>query len=234
MADEVYSQSGLTRPTAFLFRRVSWGAIFAGIFVTMILQLLFMMLGLALGTTMETPWTRTALNGGLTLGSEIWLLVTGLISLFFGAATAGRLSGGPRIGEGMLHGIVTWSVSTFATIFLLTSLSASGIGGLGSLVGFGLVNPGPSQVSLGDNTQSESGSKRLSPTGREAPNDENAPGANENQNLAVAGGSNGLSNAWWGFIALISGLVVATLAGWMGTASLPEPANVVVQDGTAI
>ena len=224
MPNESFVEPVSTRPSAFFFRRVSWGAIFAGLFVTLIMQVLFTVLGLAVSTTLNTPWATGDLSGGLALGAEIWLLGTGLVSLFIGAGIAGRLSGGPRLVDGMLHGVVTWSVSMLATIFFLASLTGAGIGGLGSLVGLALTHPGTPRVAISENQAHPNISRPLAPTGRSGSDSDMAP-ENE-QSLGdgnAAGISNGLSNAWWGFVALSAGLLVAAWAGWIGASSLPEP-----------
>ncbi len=114
------------------FTRASWGAIFAGTFVTVVLQIMFTFLGAAIGFASINP---TENNGeGLAIGSGVWLLVTALISIWVGACIAGRLSGGPRRADGLIHGIVTWSVATIITVLLLATATGALIGGAGSLL----------------------------------------------------------------------------------------------------
>src|SRR5262249_23501662 len=59
----------------------------------------------------------------------------GLISTWVGACVAGRLSGGPRRADGMLHGIVTWSVSIVAMFLLLATTAGAVLSGVGALFG---------------------------------------------------------------------------------------------------
>src|SRR3954468_16077185 len=78
-----------------LARRVSWGAIFAGLFVTIVIQLLFTLLGLAVGIVSMESMRDQGAGHKLAMGAGIWLLVTGLISIWVGSCVAGRLCGGP-------------------------------------------------------------------------------------------------------------------------------------------
>jgi len=117
-----------------MFRRVSWGAIFAGLFVTIIAQVILTLLGMAIGASTVDPLEERNPLQGLATGSAIWLVVSGLISLFAGAYVAGRLSGGPRRMDGLLHGIVTFSVAEVAMILLLTTAAGAIVGGTGSLL----------------------------------------------------------------------------------------------------
>src|SRR5260221_13338826 len=106
--EDVYVETLGPRPAPFLFRRVSWGAIFAGLLVTLMIQFMLTLLGAAIGAATIDSLREQNPADGLTTGPAIWLIAGGLISTFFGAFVAGRLSGGPRRPDGMLHGIVTW------------------------------------------------------------------------------------------------------------------------------
>src|SRR5882724_1683610 len=136
-----------------LTRRVSWGAIFAGFFVTMVIQLTLTLLGAAVGAASLEPFRDQHSGQRMAITSGIWLLVTGLISIWVGACVAGRLSGGPRRGDGLIHGIVAWSVSTCATLALLATTIGAVIGGTAALLGGAL--------ELGNLTKSEGTSAPL-------------------------------------------------------------------------
>ena len=131
---EVYVQRTEYPAAPSLARRVSWGAVFAGLFVTIVVQLMLTLLGVSLGAATIEPLRQQSPDKGLALGSGIWLLVTGLISIWVGAFVAGRMAGGPLRTDGMLHGIVTWSVSTCATMFLLATAVGALLGGTGALL----------------------------------------------------------------------------------------------------
>lgn len=112
-------------------RRISWGAIFAGIAVVLVVELLLMLLGLAIGAATIDPLARgdTPSASTLSIGSAIWWLISTAIAVFAGAWVAGRLAGMPTKTDGMLHGVVTWAVATLLGLYLLTSTIGSIIGG---------------------------------------------------------------------------------------------------------
>jgi hypothetical protein len=101
--------------------RISWGAIFAGTVVAFVAQILFTLLGLAIGLTIAEPMTGQAPWEGIGIGAGIWWVVTALISLFLGGWTAGRLSGMPLRQDAMLHGVVVWGLITFVSVFFAVS-----------------------------------------------------------------------------------------------------------------
>jgi hypothetical protein len=133
--NEVYIEPNVSRSPAFLYRRISWGAIFAGLLVTVVVQLTLTLLGASIGAATINPLQEQNPAQGLGIGSVIWILVTGLVSMFAGASVAGRMCGGPRRVDGMLHGLVMWSAATVAMLFLTVTATGALLGGLGSLVG---------------------------------------------------------------------------------------------------
>lgn len=112
-------------------RRISWGAILAGIVVVLVVELLLMLLGLAVGASSIDPATAGGTPGAaaLSITSAVWWLVATAIAVFAGAWVAGRLAGMPSRTDGMLHGIVTWAAATLLGLYLLTSAVGSIIGG---------------------------------------------------------------------------------------------------------
>ena len=118
-------------------RRVSWGAILAGFVSAAALQLLLSVLGLAIGLWSIDPLTEANPVAGLGTGSGIYLLITGVLSLFVGGCVAGYMCGVPDLWDGGLHGMVIWGLvtltsfwyvgSTFGTLFSATT-SALGNG----------------------------------------------------------------------------------------------------------
>lgn len=134
MKEEIYTETTALRPAPAAHRRVSWGAIFAGFFITIVIQLTLTLLGAAIGAATINPLQEQNPTQGLALGSAIWLGISGLISLWVGTCVAGRLAGGPRRADGLLHGVVTWSLAELAMVLLLTSAVGGAIGGTGALI----------------------------------------------------------------------------------------------------
>ena len=116
-------------------RRVSWGAIFAGVAIALSIQLLLNLLGLGIGASTIDVRQGDTPGSGLAIGAGVWFAISALLSLLAGGWAAGRLAGVPNREDGMLHGFTTWAVTTIATICLLTSAVGGLIGGSASLLG---------------------------------------------------------------------------------------------------
>jgi hypothetical protein len=102
--------------------RVRWGAVFAGLVVALALQAVLTLLGAAIGlSTMDDGAGR-----GLGIGAAIWVILSVLISLYVGGLVTGHLAGVLTRGDGALHGILMWGLSTILAVYLI----ASGVSGI--------------------------------------------------------------------------------------------------------
>lgn len=120
-------------------RRISWGAIIAGVLLALTVQFMLGLLGLGIGlATIDPNGGETPTAATLASSSGIWALAVVLIGIFVGAFTAARLAGSPEKSDSLLHGVVTWATSTLLIVYLLTSgISAvvgSAFGVLGSSI----------------------------------------------------------------------------------------------------
>lgn len=219
MKEEIYVDQPLENRVAGMVRRVSWGAIIAGLFVTVILQVILTLLGAAVGAASIDPLTEQNPAQGLATGAAIWLVASGLIALFFGAWVAGRLSGGPRRMDGLLHGVVTFSVAEVSMILLLATGLGNVIGGTGSLVNRAM------GTTVGQQWQSQlekmipQGAAELPSSSGQHPSitPQQEQQVREVGDKAASGISRG---ALWAFVGMVLGLLVAAWGGWTGTASL--------------
>lgn len=134
MAEETFNRIPDEPEYARPIRRVSWGAIFAGALVGMVSMLCLSLLGLSIGLGVVDPTEETHPMTGVGIGAGIWFVVTFLISLFLSGWTAARLCGIPRHVDGLLHGVVTWSLVTMVTLFLLTTAIGRMVSGVGSIL----------------------------------------------------------------------------------------------------
>jgi hypothetical protein len=129
-------------------RRISWGAIFAGAFVTLAIFLTLQMLGAGIGAaSIDLTGRQTTSARSLGIGAAIWWFVIGLISLFAGGWVAGRLGWRPNKTDRILHGLTVWSLF-YVVMFLLavTALGALAGGGI-SLLGSGVSAAGQAAAS---------------------------------------------------------------------------------------
>ncbi len=116
-------------------KRISWSAVFAGVLIAVVSQLLLSLLGLGIGLSTIDPVEEQNPTAGLGLGTAIWYIVSSLLSLLAGGWVAGRLASAPRLFDGVIHGILTWSLMTLITIYFLTTTVGNLIGGASRLVG---------------------------------------------------------------------------------------------------
>lgn len=114
--------------------QVSWGSILAGSAVALVTYLIFSVLGTAIGTQAVDMMQQGNPLSGFGTGTGIWLLVSTLAALAAGAFVAGRTA--PN--RGGLHGLLSWSITTLLTTWLMVSLASGVVGLAGSAVGKGL------------------------------------------------------------------------------------------------
>jgi hypothetical protein len=87
--------------------RISWGAIFAGLFTALAVTVLLTMLGTALGLT----WSEHTSRGDyVASGAAIWAAITGLIALFLGGFVTSLFTAGENRAEAVIYGIVLWGL----------------------------------------------------------------------------------------------------------------------------
>jgi len=104
-----------------LFPAVRWGAVLAGVVVGISVQMMLTLLGIATGLT------ATDVTQGETLGMGplLWAGLSMLISAFVGGYVAARMSGLKRKADGVLHGAVSWAVTTILFAALATSIGGT-------------------------------------------------------------------------------------------------------------
>ena len=145
--DEIHTHgTAMEDAHTIMINRVSWGAIFAGVVVALVVQVLLTMLGVGIGAATLAPGTGdnpTASTFSITAG--IWYVVSGIIAAFSGGYIAARMSGRTVATTGALHGLTTWAFTTLLILYLLSTAVgsivggafsgvASAVGGLGQIV----------------------------------------------------------------------------------------------------
>jgi hypothetical protein len=119
-----------------LLKRVTWGAIFAGIVVALVIQILLNMLGLGIG--LSTVGVNAADNpdaGSLSLAAAIWWIVAGIIAAFIGGLVAGRMSGRPLRSTAGWHGLITWAGTTLVVAWAVAASVGGLLGGAFNVLG---------------------------------------------------------------------------------------------------
>jgi hypothetical protein len=115
--------------TAALYK-VSWGAIFAGVFVGLAVQFLLNLLGVGIGAAVIDPARYDNPDAStFSIAGGLWFVVAGLIASFVGGYIASRLSGRPSNSTGGYQGLTTWAVTTLVILYLLTTSVGALVGG---------------------------------------------------------------------------------------------------------
>lgn len=105
---------------SILPRRVSWGAVLAGVVVALAIGLTLNLLGLGIGaTTIDATARSTPDASSLGIGAAIWILIANLIALGIGGYVAARLSGTADGTDGTLHGMAVWGACALLSVILL-------------------------------------------------------------------------------------------------------------------
>jgi hypothetical protein len=121
---------------AHTHRRISWAAIFGGVILVVVVQLLLSTLGAGIGLgTVNVNDGTTPDASSIGLGAGVWWGISSCIALFFGGYVAAWLAGIEIRFDGLLHGLVTWGIATLLTIYLITSAIGGIIGGGFSALG---------------------------------------------------------------------------------------------------
>jgi hypothetical protein len=113
----------LRRP---LFPAIRWGAVLAGVAVGVSVQLALTLLGVATGLS------TTDVSQGETVGMGplLWAGFSMLVAAFIGGYVAARMSGLKRKADGILHGAVSWAVTTILFAALATSVGGTLLSGV--------------------------------------------------------------------------------------------------------
>jgi hypothetical protein len=159
-----YARPTLAVETTAAIKRMSWGAVLAGAAVALSVQLLLSLLGLGIGLATVDPATGDtpdAASFGIATG--VFYAIVTLLSLFAGGWVAGRLAGMPVRTDGLLHGLVTWSVAMLLLLYVVTTSVGAVLSGTLGMVGNAL-------QAAGQGVQAAAGAAAESDFGEEAMN----------------------------------------------------------------
>jgi hypothetical protein len=119
-----------------LLNEVSWAAVFAGVVVALVAQLLLNMLGLGIGVATLDPGTGDNPSASaLSIGAGLWWTLAGVLASLAGGYAAGRLSGRPKEATAAWHGLTAWAFTTLVIFYLLSSAVGGVLGGVYNTVG---------------------------------------------------------------------------------------------------
>lgn len=110
--------------------QVSWGAVFAGAAIALVMQVILNMIGLGVGlSTVDIAEGDTPSTGSLSIGAGIWWVISGMVAAALGGYIAGRLSGKASESTTAYHGLISWAVATLTVVYLLSTAASGLLGG---------------------------------------------------------------------------------------------------------
>ena len=126
-----------SRPTidddahTIMVNRVAWGAIFAGVVVALVVQVLLTMLGAGIGmATLDPASADNPAASTFSITGAVWWVVSGIVAAFAGGYVAARMSGRTLPTTGAFHGLTTWAFTTLLVLYLLTTTTGNLVGGV--------------------------------------------------------------------------------------------------------
>lgn len=132
---------------SYAHKRFSWGAVFAGVAMAIVVHILLGVLGLAIGVSTIDPLEEGNPIAGLGMGSAIYTVVSALIALFVGGYVAGALAMIQERRDRTLHGLTAWAVVTILMFMLLTTAVGRVAGGAASMIASGVSMAGDAVAS---------------------------------------------------------------------------------------
>ncbi len=209
-----------------LLERMSWGALFGGLFFGFGAFMVLLALGAGVGISAFNPQDLSSLQG-IGIGVGIWGVIAGIISLFLAGWLTARMSRSDTKVAGMLHGAVLWGFMLFVGAWIATmalagtaskaaDVAGNAVQGAGQAAGQAAQNP-----RLRSQARAQAGQLQEKAQGMAQQAEQNAPEA------ASAAKKAGATGAWAFFIYGILTLAAAIIGGNVG---VPREARVVGQE----
>jgi hypothetical protein len=190
--------------------RLSWGAIIAGVILSMIVYLVLTVLGTAIGATLISPMSKPDTLGGFGFGSGVWVIVTTVLAVFVGSYYAGRCASV----LGWLHGLLAWAVMTLLVVYGMTSLITDAVSTAGSVAATGAqVGAVTANQTAGGNQAIDNVKQQLQAAVASAASAASGPDAEQDARQAA---DTAARASWFSFAGLIVGAIIAIVSGAAG------------------
>jgi ABC-type multidrug transport system permease subunit len=200
--------------TPYGLPRVSWGAVIAGVILSLIAYLVLSVLGAAIGASLISPMSQPNPTEGFGIGSGIWMLATTIVAVFIGSYFAGRCA--PVLG--WLHGLLAWAVMVLFVAYGMASI----VGGAVSLAGrvasaSATVGAVTSQSQTDGSSMVNSIKQQIQGAVASATSEASSPQARQDARQAADQAARAVARATWlSFAALVVGAIIALFAGSLG------------------
>ncbi len=193
--------------------RVSWGAVVAGVILSLIVYLVLSILGAAVGASLLSPLSQPNPMRAFGFGSGVWMIVTTVVAVVVGSYFAGRCA--PVLG--WLHGLLAWAVMILFVTYAAASLVGSAVSVAGKVATAGATVGASSNGSQPDGSLAGSVKQQLQGAVASATAVASSPQAEQNAREAADTAARAIARAtWFSFAALIVGAIIAVTAGNLG------------------
>lgn len=119
-----------------LVSRVMWGAVFAGVVIAIVVQMVLSLLGAGIGLSTVDPLRFSSPDmAAFGMGAAVWWAVSSVISLFAGGWVASHMAGSSEKSDAVLYGLLTWGLAAIVTAYLLASAVGAVVRGGANVVG---------------------------------------------------------------------------------------------------
>lgn len=181
--------------------RISWGAVIAGVILSLIVYLMLSVLCTAIGTSLLRPLSHTVSVREFGFGSGVWAIVTTIVAVFTGAYFAGRCA--PALG--WLRGVLARALMVLVVMYGMASIVGGAVSVAGNVASAGVAAHQSGQAATG------SGSLASAVSGNTGPQDQ------QDAQQAADTGARAVARAtWFSFAALFVGAAIALGAGGLG------------------
>ncbi|HZZ02336.1 YrzE family protein [Paraburkholderia sp.] len=193
--------------------RVSWGAVIAGVILSLIVYLVLSVLGTAVGASLLSPLSRPNPLQGFGFASGVWIIVTTVIAVFAGSYFAGRCA--PVLG--WLHGLLAWAVMILVVAYGMTSIIGGAVSVAGNVASAGATVGATANSQPGGGTVANSIAQQVQGVIAPAASEASSPTAAADARQAGDTAARDVARAsWFSFAALIVGAIIALGSGSLG------------------
>jgi MFS family permease len=195
--------------------RISWGAVIAGVILSLIVYLIMSVLGTAIGASLLAPMSQPNPGRVFGFGSGVWVIVTTVLAVFVGSYFAGRCA--PVLG--WLHGLLAWAVMTLLLLYGMTSIIGGAVSVAGN-VAVATANVGAAASGQGNQATgslADSAKQQAQALLDGAASATASVDAQQDAMQAAHTAARGIARAtWYSFAALLVGAIIAVVSGSAG------------------
>jgi hypothetical protein len=195
--------------------RISWGAVIAGVILSLIVYLIMSVLGTAIGASLLAPMSQPNPGRVFGFGSGVWVIVTTVLAVFVGSYFAGRCA--PVLG--WLHGLLAWAVMTLLLLYGMTSIIGGAVSVAGN-VAAATANVGAAASGQGNQATgslADSAKQQAQAVLDGAASATASADAQQDAMQAAHTAARGIARAtWYSFAALLVGAIIALVSGSAG------------------